>query len=77
MFTGGVCSGGHGLSIGSVGGRSDNTVNGVTFSNSEVKSSVNGNYASNGPIAQTETDYWGLQVSALRLVKMIPAPLRV
>ncbi|KAK6527784.1 hypothetical protein TWF694_004764 [Orbilia ellipsospora] len=37
-----VCSGGHGLSIGSVGGRSDNTVSGVTFYNNEVKNSVNG-----------------------------------
>ncbi|KAL4889328.1 glycoside hydrolase [Aspergillus ambiguus] len=41
-FSGGVCSGGHGLSIGSVGGRSDNTVDTVTFTNSEVKSSTNG-----------------------------------
>ncbi|CAL5868938.1 uncharacterized protein PFLUO_LOCUS3166 [Penicillium psychrofluorescens] len=41
-FENGVCSGGHGLSIGSVGGRSDNTVSTVTFKNSEVKSSVNG-----------------------------------
>ncbi|KAK9772170.1 putative Endopolygalacturonase [Seiridium cardinale] len=41
-FSGGVCSGGHGLSIGSVGGRTDNTVDTVTFSNSEVKNSVNG-----------------------------------
>ncbi|KAF3395376.1 Endopolygalacturonase [Talaromyces pinophilus] len=41
-FSGGVCSGGHGLSIGSVGGRSDNTVDTVKFENSEVKSSVNG-----------------------------------
>ncbi|KAG8872445.1 hypothetical protein FRB98_009608 [Tulasnella sp. 332] len=36
------CSGGHGLSIGSVGGKSDNTVNGVTFSNSNVVNSENG-----------------------------------
>ncbi|EED22465.1 extracellular polygalacturonase, putative [Talaromyces stipitatus ATCC 10500] len=41
-FSGGVCSGGHGLSIGSVGGRSDNTVETVKFENSEVKNSVNG-----------------------------------
>ncbi|KAJ6172127.1 Endopolygalacturonase [Penicillium chermesinum] len=41
-FSGGVCSGGHGLSIGSVGGRSDNTVDTVTFENSAVKNSVNG-----------------------------------
>ncbi|KUJ08893.1 polygalacturonase E precursor [Mollisia scopiformis] len=42
VFSGGVCSGGHGLSIGSVGGRTDNTVSGVTFENSEVKDSQNG-----------------------------------
>ncbi|KAG2420203.1 polygalacturonase-4 precursor [Aspergillus terreus] len=41
-FSGGVCSGGHGLSIGSVGGRSDNTVDTVTFKDSTVKSSTNG-----------------------------------
>ncbi|PYH95718.1 polygalacturonase E precursor [Aspergillus ellipticus CBS 707.79] len=40
-FSGGVCSGGHGLSIGSVGGRDDNTVKNVTFYNSEIKSSQN------------------------------------
>ncbi|KAH6648653.1 polygalacturonase [Truncatella angustata] len=42
IFSGGVCSGGHGLSIGSVGGRTDNVVDTVTFENSEVKNSVNG-----------------------------------
>ncbi|EPS29213.1 Endopolygalacturonase [Penicillium oxalicum] len=41
-FSGGTCSGGHGLSIGSVGGRDDNTVDTVTFTNSVVKNSVNG-----------------------------------
>ncbi|CAN9111917.1 unnamed protein product [Alternaria alternata] len=41
-FKNGLCSGGHGLSIGSVGGREDNTVDTVTFSNSEVTKSVNG-----------------------------------
>lgn len=41
-FTGGLCSGGHGLSIGSVGGRDDNTVQTVTFSNSQVTKSANG-----------------------------------
>lgn len=35
-FTGGICSGGHGLSIGSVGGRTDNTVSDVTFESSQV-----------------------------------------
>ncbi|KAL8369901.1 hypothetical protein RB595_000316 [Gaeumannomyces hyphopodioides] len=42
IFTGGTCRGGHGLSIGSVGGRSDNTVANVTISNSVVADSANG-----------------------------------
>lgn len=41
-FTGGTCSGGHGLSIGSVGGRSDNTVDGVVIGNSSISNSQNG-----------------------------------
>ncbi|UKZ52915.1 Polygalacturonase 1 [Trichoderma virens] len=41
-FTGGNCSGGHGLSIGSVGGRSDNTVKTVRILNSKVSNSQNG-----------------------------------
>ncbi|KAK7744505.1 hypothetical protein SLS53_003389 [Cytospora paraplurivora] len=41
-FENGICSGGHGLSIGSVGGRSDNTVETITFSGSTVEKSVNG-----------------------------------
>ncbi|KAI0533715.1 putative extracellular polygalacturonase [Xylaria digitata] len=41
-FSGGLCSGGHGLSIGSVGGRSDNTVENVTFKDSTVTKSTNG-----------------------------------
>ncbi|KAJ5690768.1 polygalacturonase [Penicillium macrosclerotiorum] len=41
-FSGGLCSGGHGLSIGSVGGRSDNTVDTVTFKDSTVQKSTNG-----------------------------------
>jgi polygalacturonase len=41
-FTGGTCSGGHGLSIGSVGGRSDNTVQDITISNSAISNSQNG-----------------------------------
>lgn len=36
------CSGGHGLSIGSVGGRDDNTVSNVTFTGSQVVNSQNG-----------------------------------
>jgi polygalacturonase len=39
MVTGMTCSGGHGLSIGSVGGKPDNTVTGITFSNSKVSDS--------------------------------------
>lgn len=41
-FTGGSCSGGHGLSIGSVGGRSDNTVSDITITSSTVSDSMNG-----------------------------------
>lgn len=36
------CEGGHGLSIGSIGGKSNNTVNGVVFSNSQLVNSSNG-----------------------------------
>ncbi|KAL0931460.1 polygalacturonase 3 [Colletotrichum truncatum] len=36
------CDGGHGLSIGSIGGKSNNTVNNVVFSNSAVVNSSNG-----------------------------------
>ncbi|KAK7432010.1 hypothetical protein QQZ08_001300 [Neonectria magnoliae] len=39
-FTGGLCSGGHGLSIGSVGNRSNNKVSNVKFLNSQVRNSV-------------------------------------
>ncbi|KAG5924096.1 hypothetical protein E4U42_004750 [Claviceps africana] len=41
-FTGGYCSGGHGLSIGSVGGRTDNAVKHVRITNSKVVDSDNG-----------------------------------
>jgi len=41
-FTGGICTGGHGLSIGSVGGRDDNTVSGVLIENSSITNSMNG-----------------------------------
>lgn len=36
------CNGGHGLSIGSIGGKSDNTVDGVVFQNSVLEDSSNG-----------------------------------
>lgn len=41
-FTGGTCSGGHGLSIGSVGGRTDNTVETVLIESSTISDSMNG-----------------------------------
>jgi len=41
-FTNGYCFGGHGLSIGSVGGRSDNTVKDISISSSTVTNSQNG-----------------------------------
>ncbi|TGO88521.1 hypothetical protein BPOR_0157g00030 [Botrytis porri] len=41
-FTGGTCVGGHGLSIVSVGGRSDNVVSDVVIESSTVKNSANG-----------------------------------
>ncbi|KAN0085444.1 Glycoside hydrolase [Elaphomyces granulatus] len=42
LVTDSYCHGGHGLSIGSVGGRNDNVVSNVTFSNSQVVNSQNG-----------------------------------
>ncbi|EPQ29028.1 uncharacterized protein PFL1_03318 [Pseudozyma flocculosa PF-1] len=42
LFSNGDCSGGHGLSIGSVGGRSDNTVDGVRIEHSRISNSDNG-----------------------------------
>ncbi|KAK7425974.1 hypothetical protein QQZ08_007556 [Neonectria magnoliae] len=39
-FSGGLCSGGHGLSIGSVGNRDNNVVDTVKFENTQVKNSV-------------------------------------
>jgi polygalacturonase len=41
-ITGMTCSGGHGLSIGSVGGKSNNTVVDITFSDSTITDSENG-----------------------------------
>jgi polygalacturonase len=40
--TGMTCSGGHGLSIGSVGGKSNNVVTDITFSDSTITNSENG-----------------------------------
>lgn len=41
-FSNSYCYGGHGLSIGSVGGRDDNTVEGVLIENTQVADSANG-----------------------------------
>ena len=41
-FTGGTCVGSHGLSIGSVGGRSDNAVENISITNSKVSNGQNG-----------------------------------
>lgn len=41
-ISGATCSGGHGVSIGSVGGRSDNTVKDVTVSDTTIVNSDNG-----------------------------------
>jgi len=41
-FTGGYCSGGHGLSIGSVGGRDNNIVDTVKILDSQIVDSDNG-----------------------------------
>lgn len=41
-FTNGYCSGGHGVSIGSVGGRDNNIVSNVTVSNTTIVDSENG-----------------------------------
>jgi polygalacturonase len=41
-FTGGTCSGGHGISIGSVGGRSNNDVKNVKILSSTIANSDNG-----------------------------------
>jgi polygalacturonase len=42
QFVNGTCIGGHGLSIGSVGGRNNNVVKGVKIMNSSIKDSENG-----------------------------------
>jgi polygalacturonase len=42
VFSGGYCSGGHGLSIGSVGGRANNDVSNVLITGSQIVNSDNG-----------------------------------
>lgn len=42
LVSGMTCIGGHGLSIGSIGGKSNNVVDGVTFQDSTISNSQNG-----------------------------------
>nr|6KVH_A Chain A, endo-polygalacturonase [Evansstolkia leycettana] len=68
IFTGGTCTGGHGLSIGSVGGRSDNTVKNVTIEHSTVTNSQNGVriktvYGATGSVS--EVTYSNIQMSGI------------
>ncbi|KAJ3545092.1 hypothetical protein NM208_g2685 [Fusarium decemcellulare] len=65
-FTGGNCSGGHGLSIGSVGGRSDNVVKTVRILNSVIANSDNGVriktvYGATGSVSDVKYDSITLQ----------------
>ncbi|KAF2087956.1 glycoside hydrolase family 28 protein [Saccharata proteae CBS 121410] len=67
-FTGGYCSGGHGLSIGSVGGRDDNTVSTITISDSTVTNSANGIriktvYDATGEVA--DVTFSGITISSI------------
>ncbi|KAK3307651.1 glycoside hydrolase [Chaetomium strumarium] len=67
-FTGGSCSGGHGLSIGSVGGRKDNTVKTVRILNSSISNSQNGVriktvYGAKGSVSDVE--YSGITLSGI------------
>ncbi|GKT44846.1 endopolygalacturonase 1 [Colletotrichum spaethianum] len=65
-FTGGTCSGGHGLSIGSVGGRSNNVVKDIVISNSKISNSDNGVriktvYGATGSVSNVQ--YTGITLS--------------
>jgi galacturan 1,4-alpha-galacturonidase len=67
-FTGGHCSGGHGLSIGSVGGRDDNTVKTVRILNSSITNSQNGVriktvYGATGSVSDVK--YQGITLSGI------------
>lgn len=65
IFKNGYCSGGHGLSIGSVGGRSDNTVSGVQFLTSTVTKSVNGRDISCHPILPISLTVSGIRIKTI------------
>lgn len=67
-FTGGQCSGGHGLSIGSVGGRSDNTVKTVRILNSSITNSQNGvriKTVSGATGSVSDVKYQGISLSGI------------
>ncbi|KAH7706068.1 polygalacturonase [Aphelenchoides avenae] len=68
LFTGAQCTGGHGISIGSVGGRSNNVVKGVTISNCNVTNSQNAVrvktvYGATGSVSQVT--YSNIQMSGI------------
>jgi polygalacturonase len=65
------CDGGHGLSIGSIGGKSNNTVDNITFSNSHVINS------SNGCRIKTNSGKTGTVRSSLSPFSSFPAPLLI
>ncbi|KAJ7745049.1 putative polygalacturonase, partial [Mycena metata] len=65
-----VCDGGHGLSIGSIGGKSNNDVSDVLFTNSVVKNSQNGariktNSGTTGTV--TNIEWSNIQVSNISI----------
>lgn len=67
-FTGGTCTGGHGLSIGSVGGRSNNVVKTVSITNSKIVDSQNGVriktvYGATGSVS--DVTYSGISLSGI------------
>ena len=67
-FTGGICSGGHGLSIGSVGGRDDNDVSNVLIENSSITNSANGariKTVSGATGSVTNVTYSGITLSGI------------
>ena len=66
LFENYYCNGGHGMSIGSVGGKSNNTVSQITFMNSFIVNSQNGprikaNSGTSGTVDQVT--YQNIQVS--------------
>ncbi|KAF6831279.1 Endopolygalacturonase 1 [Colletotrichum plurivorum] len=68
-FTGGSCSGGHGLSIGSVGGRKDNVVKTIRITNSKISDSDNGVriktvYGATGSVSDVQ--YSGITLSNIK-----------